>query len=467
MATIPPDLLHAVSLPNQGRVSLVIGAGCSIEKPTSIPSASRLADDARKALVRDGTIAETECPEPCSLPALTSVVFQKLGTQAPLVSKLPMDKMRVARPNDGHKVLVALMIEGAVAHVLSLNFDLAVQNAAAELGVEIHSVTAAGAAVPATPTLVYLHGCATGDSEHLILRTEALDEAWKASWVQVVAGQVLASPNVLFVGLGSPAPVLSETVQMIVTAVGNNKTFYQADISAFSDNGFAQQLGLSEGNYILGRWSEVMSSLARRLVEDQVDRLVEDGSAVLAEDGAGESDIDSFSAQAETLRQVSLLTLGHFRAISRLSETTKYVRHSQDDDEWMAKPLLVLHRISSSAHLTALPAPNGVWMLRGESGYPKSSALTVTGRGVKKLAALEPAIRAVCLAAASSSGTAPELVIVGGVVAGAPPSYGWNDIVDSDAANEEDIVAGLPPPRIVPCEDPSAILAAEAWLNVA
>ena len=51
-------------------------------------------------------------------------------------------------------------------------------------------------------------------------RPEQLEQAWWGSWEQVIARRVLASPVVVFVGLGSPASVLLETTKRIVAAVG-------------------------------------------------------------------------------------------------------------------------------------------------------------------------------------------------------------------------------------------------------
>jgi hypothetical protein len=56
--------------------------------------------------------------------------------------------------------------------------------------------------IPATSAVVHLHGNANSDSESWVLRQEMIDNSWRGTWSQVVAQQVLAAPNVLFVGLG-------------------------------------------------------------------------------------------------------------------------------------------------------------------------------------------------------------------------------------------------------------------------
>jgi hypothetical protein len=202
--TIPPALLLAVA-EGGGRVSIVIGAGCSFEAPTAFPLARALSQEAHRKLVADGILAEAECPEPGNLAALATLVFRKTGSQEALVARFPLDRLRTARANAGYLSLVALMAEGAVSHVLSLNFDRAVENAASELGIEIHAVDAPGTPIPASATVVYLHGSAAALADSLVLREEVLTAAWRAAWAEVVAQRILAAPNVLFAGLGSAA----------------------------------------------------------------------------------------------------------------------------------------------------------------------------------------------------------------------------------------------------------------------
>ena len=85
-------------------------------------------------MVLNGRLQANQCQDPSDLAALATLVHQLCGnSQAELVQCFPINRMRLAKPNLGYKLLVALMAEGAISYVLSLNFDLAVQNAAAEL----------------------------------------------------------------------------------------------------------------------------------------------------------------------------------------------------------------------------------------------------------------------------------------------------------------------------------------------
>jgi len=205
---IPPELLSAVTAPGGARLAIVIGAGCSCEPPTEMPLSRELSIEAHRKLVHEGVLNAGECADPMDLASLAALIFQKTGSQAALIRQFPVDKMRTARANEGYRMLIALMLEGAVSHALSLNFDLAPQNAAVELGETVTVIDRPDILIPMTKTVVHLHGSVNSANDDWVLRTEAINNDWKSRWQEVVARQILAAPNVLFVGLGSAAPVL-------------------------------------------------------------------------------------------------------------------------------------------------------------------------------------------------------------------------------------------------------------------
>lgn len=455
MADIPPPLLHAISDEDGGQVALVIGAGCSFEAPTSLPLGGQVAEEAHAQLLKNGTIAPGECPNPNDLAALASAIFVKEGSQQTLVAEFPMKRLRMPKPNVGYKLVIAMMAEGAITYVLSLNFDLAAQVAAAELGCPIGDVTNSGQAVPATATIIHLHGNAYDAPDDLVLRTEVIDEAWKATWQQVIAQQVLAAPNVLFVGLGSPAPVLTETVQMIVDAVGHNDAFYQADIVDRDKSEFAAQLGIPADRYIKGGWNDVMSELASRLAREQVDTLIVSCKQALSDNGASIDDLNRFEAVAAKLKDVTLLGLGRLRCRAKLDTEASYVpRHGLDDDH-LAEPIMKLSAFCASKGLTAVPCENGVWKIKRQD-RTVGSLIISTGRGTRKLSALEAQIGFHYRELSDTSNEPPEAVLLGGVMAEDHQTASPDDIVTGDA--EETLLTGPKPRRIV-ANDPGAIQA--------
>lgn len=132
-APLPSELLHAASEPG-GRLALVLGAGCSLESPTDLQLASVYSESAHAQLVLDQVIHEGGCSAPSDLSALASAVYSATGSQVDLVRRLPRNDFRMARPNSGYLIAAALLREGVVNAVLTLNFDLAMTAALSELG---------------------------------------------------------------------------------------------------------------------------------------------------------------------------------------------------------------------------------------------------------------------------------------------------------------------------------------------
>jgi hypothetical protein len=409
----------------------------------------------------DGILDVGECPDPGNLAALASLVFRKTGSQRALVSRLPLARLKMARPNLGYRLLVALMSERAISHVLSLNFDLAVQNAAAELGVLIDVVDAAGQRVPATPSLVHLHGSANGCSESLVLREETIDAAWRGNWEQVVAGQILAAPNVLFIGLGSAAPVLSETISMIAGAVGGERTFYQADVVAHNDSCFAEQLEVPSDRYIRGGWCAALTTLANRLAEEQLHTLCVTGVRVLRDNRCPDEEVTGYRQLVRRMRVLSLLVLGKMRAYARLDMKRSYLPRTAHEEELIAEPIAKLALISGQTDLSARPTQSGMWSLERD-GRSVATVLLASGGGVRRSVALEPSLRYICNCIGEGSVCGPDIVLVAGVIPDPTPTEHLDLIADEDRG---DLIGGPAQPTIFSANAPDLVIQVERWLN--
>ena len=465
MPHIPPELLSAVTARGGARLAIVIGAGCSCEPPTDMPLSRELSIEAHRKLVHEGVLTVGECADPTDLASLATLVFQKTGSQAALIRQFPVDKMRTARANEGYRMLMALMLEGAVSHVLSLNFDLAPQNAAVELGETVTVIDRPDILIPMTKTVVHLHGSVNSANDDWILRTEVINNDWKSRWQEVVARQILAAPNVLFVGLGSAAPVLSETVTMIAAAVGQQKAFYQADLGEHASNDFARQLNVTGDRYICGSWCEVMSRLGAHLAEEQAYTLATNGAAILRENGVSDEELSAFHDVAGRLSGVTLLALGRFRANAQLNLISRYLPRTQQDEEWTALPLKALAEISAETGLWAMPASTGMWHLNSGNRM-RAQVLIVTGRGTRKMSALETSIRSLSRAITEEIGVGPDIVLVGSVIPDVPPESlsAPSDIVDGEEG-VADIITGPRAPRVLSVESGTVIEDAKEWLN--
>ena len=463
MATIPAELLQSLAAPGGGQVALVIGAGCSVGHPTSIPLAGELSETVERQLVLNGRLQANQCPNPRDLAALASLVFQICNNQVELVQCFPIQRMRLARANLGYKLLVALMAEGAISHVLSLNFDLAIQNGAAELGIEIATIAAVNEPVPIRAALVQLHGNANSEPDHLVLRTDVMDGEWIGQWRQVVAQQVLAAPTVLFAGLGSPAPVLTATMAMIQGALGGNKALYQADIVPFAQSGFAAQLEIPEKRYIQGSWDAVVTRLAERIAAQQVDSLSRSGRALLTENHHGEADLQRFTGIAAKLTGQSLLTLGKMRAFADLDRDKLYRPHSVRDDEFISEPMLRLVQVAERFGLDTAPTPAGTWTLL-RSGRPIAQIVLATGGGVRRMAAVETRAKTICATIADNAPMPVDVVLIGGLI-DAAPMFDHVDLIADE--KPDDIIGGLAAPLLVSANDPHYIDRIGGLLHVA
>jgi len=463
LVTIPAELLHAIAAPGGGRVAIVIGAGCSVEAPTEMPLAAPLAHDVERRLVLEGVLQQGQCDDPWDLAALATLVWQKTGTQAALVHRFPLDRMRLAKPNLGYRLLVALMAEGAVTHVLSLNFDLAVQNAATELGSDISIIDAAGQAVPVRAAVVHLHGNANSDSEQLVLRLEEIDQGWFGQWEQIVVQQILGAPILLFAGLGSAAPVLTSTIGLIQKALDGGKALYQADIGDYDANHFAEQLNIAPEHYIQGSWCTVLAKLAERVAAEQAHALAVNGTSLLKENGVPDADRDRFNVLAGRFQNLSLLALGKLRAFANLDVRRVYRPHEQRDDELIAEPMVKLAQLAEHLGFEAQPTSGGTWRLM-RNGQLVAQLVLASGGGVRRSAALEPLLKRVCDYIDENSPMGLDFVLVGGLAAGEHHLQHVDIIADQNPA---DIIGGPSTPPLISANDPEFVRRVGILLNAA
>lgn len=212
VSPIPSSLLASAAAAGDERICLVIGAGCSYDTPTRLPLSKDLAREAFEQLVADRVINPEDCGDPGNLALLADAVYVATGGQGELIRRMRPARFRTAQPNVGYRFAAALMLEGVVRTIVTLNYDLAMTTALAEVG--------AGDRVACIKCpeewdrgmgrlVVYLHGNIEGDWEKLVFRTCQLTDDWKDRWEQVAAQASLAAPTLVFAGLGSPAPILT------------------------------------------------------------------------------------------------------------------------------------------------------------------------------------------------------------------------------------------------------------------
>lgn len=300
---------------------MVIGAGCSKEAPTDLPLSEHCSLDAHRSLIADGLLGENECSNPNDLSTLADVVIARYGgRQTELVKRLPVTRLRNASPNEGHKITAVLLVEGAISNVVTLNFDLALNHALAEVG--------AGGSVSivngpeqhdqlSRANVIYLHRNIDADPEDLILTTRALDEAWKDQWEECITNHAIVAPVTVFAGLGSSCGVLSHAANRLKSALGSNARLLLVDPGERQNSKFAIELEISEDKYVQLGWVDFMRKLGKRFHIEIVTR-IKDKCEELSHrerwvDPITHQPTENIDTLAEQIEKMDLLSFGKAR----------------------------------------------------------------------------------------------------------------------------------------------------------
>jgi hypothetical protein len=446
MPTLPADLLHAVA-ERRRRIALVVGAGCSLEHPTDLELASAYAADVHAQLVRDGVLGEGDCANPADLSALASTVVAKTGSQSPLVSRLPRNAFRLAQPNSRYLIAAALLREGVLDAVLTLNFDLALS---ASLGVlsalEVNVVTGPQSQDQlSSAAVIYLHrSVEEQDLERWILTVEALARDWQDGWEEVVVRRLMACPVVVFAGLGSPAAVLTETVTRVRSSLksGQHHVFVVDPATATE---FEAALDLEDDAHVQTGWCLFMEQVAARLLVELSSELSTAGGG-LCQQHSWTDESEHLPELCERLHAVGLVGLGKLRARWLL----EHEQYTPDDSRrpLIADLLLGIGLVERAGGVKALFGDDGVVEFRRE-GNVVSRVLPVSGQGTLRWSALEPRV---LQAIERAGGEPPEHVIVSGVIDKpadvlAPPVDLVNGALDAN------IIDGFVRPSFVTVDD--------------
>jgi hypothetical protein len=290
---LPSNLLQAIAAPNGGQVVLILGAGCSVDPPTSLPVGRRASLDAHQKLLDDNVLQPGECAHPDDLSALADTVWVKTGSQNDLVDRLPKGDFQMAKPNVGYLLAAALLREQSLLAVITLNFDLAATHALVELGGrDVDILNGPSAGVPGMTNLIYLHRNANSPNDEWILRTASLEDDWAGRWEELITQRVMTAPYSVFVGFGSPAGVLVASLKRIRES-NVNSTAYVIGRGTAEQSPFLALLGLPAGNYRQSTWQEFMEALSARVVKDHKARLIAACEEVRTENGWEAEDVSN------------------------------------------------------------------------------------------------------------------------------------------------------------------------------
>jgi hypothetical protein len=380
---LPSNLLQAIAAPNGGQVVLILGAGCSVDPPTSLPVGRKASLDAHQKLLDNNVLQPGDCAHPEDLSALADSVWLKTGSQNDLVNSLPRGDFQMAKPNVGYLLAAALLREQSLLAVLTLNFDLAATHALVELGgrdVDVLNGPAAG--VPGMTNLIYLHRNANSPNDEWILRTASLEHDWAGRWEELITQRVMTAPYSVFVGLGSPAGVLVASLRRIRDS-NVHSTAYVIGRGAAGQSPFLGLLGLPASNYIQSTWQEFMEGLSARVAKDHKTRLVTACEEVRTENGWEAEDVSNLCQRIEHL---GLLEMGRLRAIWFLDKDSYRPFRGMDPHLW-ADMVLILALIERIAQTTATFTDG---LLEFMDGNRRAGLIALaSGKGTKRWIAIE------------------------------------------------------------------------------
>lgn len=443
LIVIPAGLLHAVAN-RSGRIALVIGAGCSLEAPTSLRLGREYSLEIFEALVADGVISRQDCTTPDDLSMLASAVHRKMGSQSAVVQRFPRGQFRYARANAGYLAAAALLCEGSISCVATLNYDLALTDAVRQLdGADVEEISGPGGMQHfGNKAIVYLHrNVNEQDDEKWILRKEALDDEWRDSWESVVVARVAASPVTVFAGLGSPAAVLTETLSRIRKSVPDALEAYLVDPS--EQSAFAAALELPSANHVRASWGEFMRHLSDRLAEKSRADLAAACKALCSANGWSDTS-ESIDAMCASLQRKGLVAMGLLRA-RWLCSSRAYEPDTEDRRPLVADLLMAVGLLAGSAYASLQFTVDGLIVIAPNDG-PTRTVLPISGQGHRRWSQIDAIL--------SGRGThgIPDLVVAGafqGPAAStlAPPS----DIIDGEP--NDDVAQGHPRPQVISVEE--------------
>jgi hypothetical protein len=387
--TLPGPLRTAIAALD-GRVTLIIGAGTSIEAPTGGPTSRQLAEAAYQALLERGVLAQGDCANPEDLARLADAVVRKTGNQTGMVAALPVDHFRAAPPNRGHLVAAAMLRERALTAVVSLNFDMAMSGAVGQVGGASEIAIIASEADHerlGLKTVILLHGNAFFEPDRWVLTTVALERTWRGGWVDAIAKRVLSGPVTVFAGIGTRVDSLVESARELRRKIPEGSEIYNVDPAAYETSEFFASIGLPPGAYLRSGWCAFMEELSRVVTATHSAELQSLCQERADAAGVAHGEVVHLCAQ---LSQLGLLESGRVRARWLLSKAEYEPRHGSEP-RFMADLLLAVERLEHASGRQARIHESGVVDFLDE-GRVVTCVIMTSGRGVNGAIAIEAAL---------------------------------------------------------------------------
>jgi hypothetical protein len=160
--------------------------------------------------------------------------------------------------NDAHVILAQFAKEGLIHWVLTTNWDLLVETAFNQTGVD-HSVLVRAEDFETQPrdrpVLAKLHGCLTKPEYIKVTTKHMRSRKWLERWAEVLFEVVVRGNALLFVGYSGSSQAVTRTLKVLLKVEGRSGPDYLVDIRTLDQisgdkdgAGFASALQLGSGS---------------------------------------------------------------------------------------------------------------------------------------------------------------------------------------------------------------------------
>ena len=442
---LPPSIALAITAVAGGRVTLVIGAGSSVEDPTRLLSSREYARRVHEALVDQGILANGACQQPEDLAKVADALIALHGSQEALVNRLPIDGFRNAAPNTGHLIAAALLREQRIGTVVTLNFDLAMSTALSSVNARDEVSILAGPEDQGRlggTSLIYLHRNAWAPSGDWVISTVALERGWQDGWIEAIVHRALMGPVVIFAGIGTRIDSLVESARRLRNMLPGGHDVFHVGPEPAGTSDFFGQLNLAAEAHLQRTWCQFMERLAEPVVRGQVEELRGVSEQRCKDEGWDHGDL---AVLCDQLRGLGLLDLGRLRA-RWLASKDDYLPGRSVDPRLFADLIQSIDLVQRATGRTPRVHVDGVIDFVQATGVV-TSLVVASGAGLRLASALEVELRS-RMRYWQQHYPRPRYALVANVEGGEPEEASAPpDIVV--AAEPDDLVTGVEAFRVI------------------
>lgn len=186
--SVPTRLIDSL-MEGSGRVLFFVGAGFSMDVPSSLPSAFHLAQTIIKpkltgSIARKVEDAENESGHLLSVEDIAELFLREDGNLNRFSSLIPRQEWLAAHHHVGHEVLAELWAEGLTGDIVTTNMDVLIEAGfQATLGLAPNCYTRAThfAIRPSPPRVYKIHGCLHDEETMVWAKSHLESTEWQQS----------------------------------------------------------------------------------------------------------------------------------------------------------------------------------------------------------------------------------------------------------------------------------------------